>query len=364
MPGSAPGISRKLPAYANSVATSTFNGTASNLGVFGSYSTPTPQLACNGITAVCNVSNASTSYVTTPATYNCPSPSSPQYCVVVTATVSTSNMIVGQLVPTSVLTVTGVGQQGLSTAINGTNVPPSPGFGAAGDVSGIYAYAVPMNGTGTNANPEFDQVPAANTGCTGYSSIGPLALTGLVSTGSSTCNYLFIALSTQAGTGNAGGSITLQDNQPIAFTFVNYTGADGYHNTGNPYTTSTNLNIKVGNGSTSYYANGMSVNTYTTTTTTYTCEHNGNGTQNTAYYNQTGSQPYQCNAGNIVTNTNSSTSATGTVSSSSSCTSPFTNGTKNYCEVNTSIVVTVAATTITGSCPDHTLYGSLRLLSA
>ncbi len=361
------------PAYASSVASATFSGSASNLGVFGSYNNPTPELACNGVTSVCNVSNASTSYVTTPSTYNCPNASAAQYCVVVTATVTTRNWLFNHLAPNSLVTVTGYGQEALTTPINGSNVPPSPGFGSAGDVSGIYAYAVPMSSTAANAVPEFGQVPQPNSACSGYSSTGPLALEGLSSGSATNCNYLFVALSTSSGTANAGGSLTLQQNQPIAFSFTNYTGANGY-NSGNYVSTATNLDVSVDGGTSTYNAGGYSVpaysvTTYTTNTNTYTCEHNGSPTTNTTYYNNTGTQPLSCKPANIVnTGNNTNTSSSGTNGTVTNCTSQFTKSPNTYCKVYTTAVTTsntqnFPATPLSGSCPDHTLYGSLDPLS-
>ena len=102
--------------------------------------------------------------------------------------------------PPSHLPITTARRFACSTAfppetISGKNIPPSPGFGSAGDVSGIYAYAVPMSGSGSTATPEYNQMPQPNSSCTGYASIGPLAVDNPATAASTTCNYLFIALS-------------------------------------------------------------------------------------------------------------------------------------------------------------------------
>lgn len=357
------------PATATTVATTTFKGTASNLSIFGSYTTPTPSLACNGANAgTTTASSSACDYTGTNSTsYSsslpaiCVSTTNPYvYCVTVTASVTLNNWLAIHLLPQSLLTVTATAAHSLSTAISGKNVPPSPGFGSAGDVSGIYAYAVPM---GSGNTPSFSSMPQANSACSSYSGVGPLAVTGLSSNdNASTCNFLFIALSTSAGTAGAGGSLTLSTNQPIAFSFINYTGANNYHSS--TYSTpTTNLDVQVDSGSTTYYASGQSINTYTTTTTTYTCESGGTPTQITTYYNSSGTQPLACLSNDTVTHTTSSTSATGTVGSSTSCTTSFTSSSKTYCEVTTTVAVTVASTTLAGECPDHTLYGSLDPVS-
>ncbi len=339
------------PAYANSVTISTFKGAASNLATFGSYTTPTPNLACNGVSSVCNATNDATSYVTTPATYNCPNASAAQYCVAVTAQVVIHNWLASLLVPTSALTVTGYGQQGLTSSITGKNIPPSPGFGSAGDVSGIYAYAVPMSGSGTGGSPEFNQMPQPNSACSSYSSIGPLALTGLSSTAASTCNYLFIALSTSSGTAGAGGALTLDGNQPIAFSFINYTGANGYDSS-TYYQTSTNLEVYENNSSTpTYYQNGLTVTMPPTTIytkTTYTCS--------STNLDSDGDCP--------TTSTSSVTTSTyGYDGTYTRCSRYKNHSCTQYQTIITTSSTVQNQTALQGECPDHTLYGSLDPIS-
>lgn len=362
------------PAAADTVATATFQGSAANLSGFGTYTVPAPTLACDGANAgtssvnnsPCDYYGTYGSYYTTTMPSNCTA-SSAIYCVSVTASVTVNNLLGGFLLPKSMLTVSATAMHGLSTAITGKNIPPSPGFGSAGDVSGIYAYAVPMSGNTSGSTPQFDQMPQADAGCSNYSSTGPLARTDLASSGT-TCNYLFIALSTSAGTAGAGGSLTLQTNQPIAFSFINYTGATGYY-AGASYTSSSNLYVSTDNGSYAYNQNGT-VNGYATSTTVSNCQtSNGTAPGGSTYYNTssgsgTSSSPYACKSTYLVAGSpTTGYSATGPTGTTSNCTSTVSTGSfpKVYYCSQTTQVVTTATTNypITGSCPDHTLYGSL-----
>lgn len=268
-------------------------------------------------------------------------PSSYYYCVVVTAQLQMSNLLLRWLTPTTFLTARGVATTQIPpTTISGKNIPPSPGFGSAGDVSGIYAYAVPMNGS----TPDYTKMPTPNSGCSNYGAIGPLALLESSSASGSTCNYLFIALSTSTGTAGTGGSITLQQNQPIAFSFINYTGAHGYHSS-NYYQTTSQLYVSTSRYSTGTYSpGGYQAPVYTTST--YTCSNS----------NEIDSCPT-----NVQPNT-TTTASTGTTGTSSSCTQNpgqwvwvWQNG--GY--ACTTTVVTETTQALTGQCPDSTLYGSL-----
>jgi Flp pilus assembly protein TadG len=366
------------PAYAFSVAQTTFKGAASNLSTFGAYSSPVLNnansndyctsgsvcLACNGANAGsttvnstdCDQSGANTaSYLTTPASFNCPNGSNAnvkQYCVVVSASVTVNNWLFNKFIPSSVLSVTGYGQEGLTSAVNGQNVPPSPGFGSAGDVSGIYAYAVPMTGSGASTTPDFDETVAPSFGCSSYSSIGPLALLEQSNSTASACNYLFIALSTSSGTAGAGGSLTLQNNQPIAFTFVNYTGANGYHSS-SYYQTPTNLEVYENNSSTgTYEPSGLSVTTSnnTYTTSTYQCSSNQIQTSGNGYY-------YSCPTTGTPTST--STAGSGQPRTQTTCISGHHDNCSEYQTTVTTSSNTPYTATLVGQCPDHTLYGSL-----
>ncbi|WP_297368498.1 TadE/TadG family type IV pilus assembly protein [Acidocella sp.] len=331
---------------AHNAATAAYSGTASTIANFVSSPSSAVELTCTGSSTQCGPTSPNT-YATSISTYNCPA--STEYCVIVTASGRLANSLISYVIPSELLTVSAMATTSFpATTISGKNIPPSPGFGSAGDVSGIYAYAVPMSGTGAGATPDYTTMPSAGTNCGNYASVGPLALEETVA--SSTCNYLFIALSTSSGTAGAGGSISLQQNQPIAFTFVNYTGANGYHSSGY-YKTNTQLYVNTDSTSNSlgtYYQNG---DTVTYSSTLYT------------------TNVYYCQQLNDSGNCDTSGSPSGTYTSSSGPT-----GTQTYCiqgwwscyqyetDVTTSSQVSHSVK-LYGQCPAHTLYGSLDPIS-
>ncbi len=333
---------------AYNTTTVAYTGTAAHLTNFVSGGTPTVELTCTGSTTQCGSSQP---YATSTSTYNCPTGS--EYCVVITAGGTLQNSLFKWLIPTTLLNVRSVAAASFpAQTVTGKNIPPSPGFGSAGDVSGIYAYAVPMNADGT---PNYAQTPTPNSACSNYGTIGPLALLSSSSITSSACNYLFIALSTSSGTAGTGGSITLQQNQPIAFKFVNYTGANGYHS-GNYYQTNTQLYVSTNSSSIgNYEQNGEQAPVYTTNT--YKCT--------------SSTQISSCSTdGNP---NNSYTSSTGTTGTTSSCT--YTAGQWVYSWYYgwyyqqpyyscTTTVVSYSTQELTGQCPDSTLYGSLDPLGS
>ena len=339
--------------YASSVTSAAYSGTASQLSKFVATSGPTPELTCTGTTTQCGGTASSSTYVTTTSTYGCPSSS--EYCVVVQATGVLKNSLFAWLIPSETLTVRSMATTAFPpTTINGSNIPPSPGFGSAGDVSGIYAYAVPMSGTGSNATPEYNQMPTPNSACTGYTTIGPLAqLTHSTGT-ASTCNYLFIALSTSSGTAGTGGSITLQQNQPIAFSFINYTGANGYHSSAYNQT-STNLMV---------YKNGSTSGTYYAGTTTIDT-HNSTSYTTTAYRCSPSQLNWQGNCPTTGTPYSTSSSSHGTDGTVTNCvqTKRYGSSCSKYETDVTTSSTTVTSVTLTGNCPDITLYGSLDPIS-
>ncbi len=344
--------------YASSVTTAAYTGTASQLPKFVSTSTPTPSLTCTGSTTQCGGAAGSSSYVTTTSTYGCPAAA--EYCVAVKATGTLKNSILGFLIPSETLTATSIATTAFPPeTLSGKNIPPSPGFGSAGDISGIYAYAVPMSGTGSSATPQYTQIPQPNSSCSNYATLGPLALENLSSAASTTCNYLFIALSTSSGTAGAGGSITLQQNQPIAFNFINDTGANGYTQLdGVNYTT--NLMVKKNNSAATFYPNG-SISAYSTTVTTITCDSSTSSSHySTSSGSGTSSSPYPCASSHQSSSTGASTtSSSGTVGTTSSCPTTTKIGSKYYCYVATSTAVTTTSISVSAQCPDHTLYGSI-----
>ncbi|MDE1906356.1 MAG: hypothetical protein KGH75_07895 [Rhodospirillales bacterium] len=319
-----------------------YNGTAAHLTNFVSGGTPTVELTCTGTTTQCGQSQP---YATSTSTYNCPTKS--EYCVVISTSGTLQNSLFRFLIPSKLLNVRSVAATPFpAETISGRNIPPSPGLRSAGDVSGFYAYAVPMNANGT---PNYAQTPTPNSACSNYGTIGPLALLSSSSTTGSACNYLFIALSTTAGTGGQGGSLTLQQNQPVAFRFVNYTGANGYHS-GNYYQTNTQLYVSTSSSSTgNYNQNGYQAPIYTTST-------------------------YSCSKTTIITScatnvsaTSTNTASTGTTGTNSSCYTQTTGSGKKkittyYC--TTSVVTLSYSAPLKGQCPDSTLYGSLDPLGS
>ena len=323
---------------ATTAAEATYAGGTATLGQLTTSLTP----STNGglVSLYCSGSNCG--LLSADTTGSCPS--SYHYCVVVTAQLQMSNLLLEWLTPTTFLTAKGVASTAApAITISGKNIPPSPGFGSAGDVSGIYAYAVPMSGS----TPDYTKMPTPGSGCSNYGAVGPLALLES-STGSSTaCNYLFIALSTSSGTAGSGGSITLQNNQPIAFSFVNYTGAHGYHSS-SYYQTTSQLYVNGSSGSNgTYYPDGYKAPVYTTSN--YRCRsYDSEGTCSTS-----------------GTPSSTSTSSTGTVGTKTPECTPHYNwwGEINFYICTTS-VVTYSTQNLTGRCPASTLYGSLDPLGS
>lgn len=199
-------------------ATVAFNGTGAHLSNFIAGGVPAIQLTCTGSTTQCG---SSASFATSPSTFNCPSAS--EYCVVVTASGTLTNSLFRWLIPTTLLNVRSVATTAFPplTITNGDFTNTSLGKGS--DLSGIYAYAVPEDASG---NTEFGTVPAPNTNCEGNSANNPLGDLPVSSyaaptDGATGCNFLEIGSSTGA---SFSGSLTLNKNQLIAFTFVNFTG--------------------------------------------------------------------------------------------------------------------------------------------
>ncbi len=342
---------------AYNTAQNEFSNSGAQLPKFVSIGTPTIALACTGTTGTGNQTTnqcGGTQSFSTTTVQGCPATF--EYCVVVNATATLKNTLFASLIPSELLTVKSVGIANFPASnFSGKDIPPSPGFGSAGDISGIYAYAVPMDNPG-NA-PNYNEMPAANTYCA--NSTAPLQYENMVApgTGVTACNYLFVANS--LGTGGTGGSISLQQNQPIAFAFINFTGGNGYQQDDNTNYT-TNLMISTTSSTSGYTAwpQGESVNTYTytITTTTITC----------SAYPTKGNQENQCSSQTTKTgkavNYSSGTEPTAG-SSSTTCTQYYPSNKYNG-DCETSSYTTTSSSTITttalyGSCPDHTLYGSL-----
>ncbi len=225
-----------------------FNNTGAQLPNFVAISTPTINLACTGTSTECGTSAA---YSTTLFS-NCTS--GVEYCVTVSATATLKNSLFGWLIPTTLLTASSTDSVAFGpNNYNGAGIPPSAGFGSAGDISGVYAYAVPMDAAGNTAN--YNELPTANSHCA--SATGPLQYlaSSTSPSGVTACNYLYI--NDSLGQTGTGGSITLEANQPIAFTFVNNTGAHNYHNTESTHYTNNILVSKTSSSSGyDYYPDG------------------------------------------------------------------------------------------------------------
>lgn len=268
-----------------------------------------------------------------------------EYCVVATMSATLKNSLFAYLLPSEVLTVNSVGTTLFPPYnVSGSNIPPSPGFGSAGDKSSIYAYGVTLTTSGAK---DFADLPAPNSACASASGQLPLLVNSSSPTGT-TCNYLYV--SDSLGDGGNGGSITLEVNQPIAFTFINYTGANGYTGISGAQYTSNLVVYGTKSGSTyknpTYYQNGDAI--YTVVTTKTVCS---------KYYTSNGRNysDGQCEATPNTTTTTTSTDAAGTSDGTTTSCATYEN---NVCENQTSVTIS-GPTQIYGQCPDHTLYGSI-----
>jgi Flp pilus assembly protein TadG len=140
------------------------------------------------------------------------------YCVNVTATGTLTNSLLAFVIPKDVLSVSAYTIVPLPASQVTINNFPSTSIGTSNDESGVYAYAVPRNGSTYN----YDSRPAVTTNCTND---GPIAYTPNQVTPTHTadaCPYLEIGDSN--GTAPATGSLSLAYAQPISFLFVNDTG--------------------------------------------------------------------------------------------------------------------------------------------
>lgn len=262
------------------VSANEFSNTGAQLPNFVSISPPTVKLACTGTSTQCG---GTASYSTT-LFANCSTGA--EYCVTVSASATLKNSLFGWLIPLSLLSASSAASVGYGpNNFGGGNIPPSAGFGSAGDISGVYAYAVPMDAAGNT--PDYNKVPTPNSYC--KTATGPLQYLAASTseTGVTACNYLYV--NDSLGQRGTGGSITLQTNQPIAFAFVNYTGANNYTSTSYPKST-TNILVSTTSSSSgyNYYPAG-----YTTPATApVTCtKHQKNctpspGSSGTALYGQ------------------------------------------------------------------------------
>ncbi len=205
---------------AYTVAYNDFSNTGAQLSNFAAPVTPVVNLACTGVAAQCGGTH---SFSATSA-YGCPDTTAFEYCIVVTATLTLKNSLLGNLIPARLLSVTGgAASTYANSSFTGKNIPPSPGFGSAGDWSDITAYAVPMTGTSS----DYNTVPTPNSYCSSFP--GPLQYIpeSAPTNGATQCNYLYIADS--RGNTGTGGAITLAQGQAIGFLFTNDSGASGFN---------------------------------------------------------------------------------------------------------------------------------------
>ncbi len=343
---------------AQSVIETEYASTGMQLPNFVSGSAPTITLACTGTTGTgtqgtnqCGGNVAFSTGVVQGCPVNAAGAPTYEYCAVVKASATLKNSLFAWLIPSELLSATSIATANFPPdTISGKNIPPSPGFGSAGDKSSIYAYAVPMDAAGNTAN--YGEMPPPNTYC--ENATGQITEEQMVTpaSGVTACNYLFV--SDLLGDTGSGGAISLKQNQPIAFSFVNFSGANGYEQLdATQYTT--HLMVTAGNGSATYYPNGFTPS-YTTTTTTYTII---TTTYRCKDYNSDGA----CDSGDATTTTTTETTTTpSTVGTTVDCTKTV----DGVCERSVTTATTSSTTSSTtsgqplyGECPDHTLYGSL-----
>jgi Flp pilus assembly protein TadG len=224
---------------AYNVAATAFAASAASLSNYASV-TSTVGTLCNsaGVANVTCGTKSSSSGVTTQC------PSTTIYCVEVTAQATLRNSLLGFLIPTDVLNVVSAAQSTGTTSVGAGNFH-HVGVGYGSDLSAIYAYAVP---TDTAGNPAYNNVPTPNAYCSN-SSYGPIQYepTSTAANGVSTCNYVLIG----ENSGSAGaGSINFPASDPVAFTFVNFSGGTITSGTSdlddtyfNPFTGATAINL-------------------------------------------------------------------------------------------------------------------------
>ena len=357
---------------AKNVATDVYQDTGAQLPNFVSSSTPTVTLACTGTTGLASQATnqcGGTAPFSASVIAGCPSNSSGiatfEYCVVVTASVTLKNSLLGFVVPSEFLSVSSAATANFPpSTISGKNIPSGQAFGSAGDKSGIYAYAVPMDGIGNSA--DYGELPAANSNCNSIT--GPLQNEPetAATNGVTSCNFLFLADSL-SDSGN-GGSITLAQNQPIAFAFVNQTGANGYTQiNGAQYTTHIVVSTNSNGSNGTYYADGYApvayytVSTTTTTTTyTYACTKYSNNkcsTYSTTATTSSSQSTSSTQSGTPGTLGNSCGAVSGkTAVNGGNLGSSYEYDTQTCKDVTSS---TPSYQALYGECPDHTLYGSL-----
>jgi Flp pilus assembly protein TadG len=239
---------------AYNVAKTAFNSSTTNLNYYASV-TSAVATSCNP-SGVANVTCGTTSAANGTAS-NCPS--STIYCVQVTAHAVLQNSLLAFVIPSDVLNVTSAAQSTGTNSVGAGNFH-HVGVGFGSDLSAIYAYAVPTDSAG---NPQYNNVPTPNSYCAS-SSYGPIQYepSAAAANGISTCNYVLIG---ENSGGSGTGSIAFQQNDPLGFTFVNFTGGTITSGTSDLDTTVMNplTGVVTNTGTATHYSNQI----YVTATT-------------------------------------------------------------------------------------------------
>jgi Flp pilus assembly protein TadG len=216
---------------AMNAANAAFDGSARLLPNLLSISAPSVSYTCTVPSALQTqdclsdgtmVTAAGSTYLT--SNPNCPTPpTNGAYCVIITATATMQNTLIGFMLGHDALTTVAGSEAAIGTAAVNRGNFSSTSVGLGSDLSAPYAYAVPQD---SNGNSLFTTAPSPNTNCQGGTA-NPLGLFPsndytAPPTGTTNCNYLEIGSSISGITFN--GSFTLNPNDLVAFSFVNFTG--------------------------------------------------------------------------------------------------------------------------------------------
>jgi hypothetical protein len=237
---------------AYNVANASFNASAATLSSYATVSGTVGTL-CNPGGAQ-NVTCGSTS-PSNGASPQCPSTTI--YCVQVSARATLRNSLIGFLIPNDVLNASSAAQStGTSQVTPGNFHRTTVGYGS--DLSAIYAYAVPTDGGG---NPEYNNLPQPNSNCSN-SAYGPIQYLPTTPAGNGVTSCNFVLIGENSG-GSGSGSISFQAADPVAFTFVNFSGGTITSGTSDLDTTSFNATtgLSTSNGSATPYYRELYVST-------------------------------------------------------------------------------------------------------
>jgi Flp pilus assembly protein TadG len=332
-------------ATAQNVAQATYSGTGLQLPSFVTVNSSAIGAFCSpkGTAAQCGA----TTNPTTTLIGSCPAgwTTTQEYCVVATASVTLKNSLFAALIPSEALSATAVATTSFPplTIKSGNFGNTAVGFGSS--LSGIYAYVVPPDANGDGGR-NFGSIPTPNTNCESTSN-GPISSEQTFMTftapaaGDTQCNFLLIG---ENANGSLTGSLTIQDTDPIAFSFVNDLGerntpgdldATSYNSTTGAST------INSGGTATGFptelYVNGSALSG--SAVTTQTCNTTANdGSYCTAGYTVPAGLPVTFVPKCTFLNIPAGCTATGTTGVSS----------------------TYAQTPLVGECPSHNLYGSIN----